>query len=63
MSTAEHKARARRLVEACYNSGNLAVMDEVLALDFGNHDPAESQVRKLGRKKWSRMQVRPKSQE
>jgi hypothetical protein len=31
MFTADNQARARWFVEACYNTGNLAIMDEVVA--------------------------------
>jgi len=47
MFTADNTARARRLVKACYHLGNFAIMDEVLAPDFGNHDLSASQVCKL----------------
>ena len=38
--SAETKGIARRLLEEAFNSGNLAVVDELLAPEFVNHDAA-----------------------
>ena len=40
MSTEEDKAKVRRLIEEFINKGNLAVADEVFAVNFVNHSPA-----------------------
>ena len=40
MSAEENKALARRVIEEMFNKGNLDVADEVLALDYVDHDPA-----------------------
>ncbi|MBM3134581.1 MAG: ester cyclase [Chloroflexi bacterium] len=37
MSTEENKAIVRRWVEECYNKGNLAVADELIATNYVNH--------------------------
>src|SRR5919202_2687526 len=47
MSAEENKAIVRRWVEECYNPGNLALVDELFAPDFANHDPARPDVRDL----------------
>lgn len=39
MSTEENKALARRVIEEGYSKGNLAVIDEIFAADFIDHDP------------------------
>jgi steroid delta-isomerase-like uncharacterized protein len=39
MSTEENKALARRVIEQMFNEGNLDVADELLALDYVDHDP------------------------
>jgi steroid delta-isomerase-like uncharacterized protein len=36
MSTEENKAIIRRWIEECYNQGNLAVVDELIAADYIN---------------------------
>lgn len=41
MTIEENKAIVRRLLEEGFNTGNLAVFDEMLAADFTNHDPAQ----------------------
>jgi steroid delta-isomerase-like uncharacterized protein len=38
--SADTKAIARRLLEEAFNSGNLAVVDELVAPEFVNHDAA-----------------------
>ena len=38
MSTEENKAQFRRTFEELFNKGNLAVADELVALDFLNHE-------------------------
>jgi steroid delta-isomerase-like uncharacterized protein len=38
--SAENKAIARRLLEEAFNSGNLDVVDELVAPEFVNHDAA-----------------------
>jgi steroid delta-isomerase-like uncharacterized protein len=38
--SAETKATARRLLEEAFNSGNLDVVDELVAPEFVNHDAA-----------------------
>jgi len=40
MSTEENKALARRVIEHMFNEGNLDVADELLALDYVDHDPS-----------------------
>jgi steroid delta-isomerase-like uncharacterized protein len=40
MSTEENKALARRVIEQMFNEGNLDVADELLALDYVDHDPS-----------------------
>ena len=39
MSTDELKAKLRNLDDEVFNKGNLAVIDDVVAPDFVNHDP------------------------
>ena len=38
MSAAENKAMVRRVFEAAINAGDYAVLDELLAADYVNHD-------------------------
>ncbi len=45
MSTETNKALVRRAVEECWNQGNVALIDELSAPDFVNHDPARPNVR------------------
>lgn len=45
MSTETNKALLRRAVEECWNQGNVALIDELGAPDFVNHDPARPNVR------------------
>lgn len=40
MSTEENKALVRRQFEAIWDGGNLAVIDELYAPNYVNHDPA-----------------------
>jgi len=40
MSTEENKALVRRQFEAIWNGGNLALIDELYAPNYTNHDPA-----------------------
>ena len=40
MSVGENKALARRVLEGMFNKGNLDVADELLALNYVDHDPA-----------------------
>jgi len=40
MSTEENKAVLRRLYEEVWSQGNLATVDELLAVDYVLHDPA-----------------------
>ncbi len=47
MSAEDNKALVRRWVEECYNPGNLALLDELFASDFVNHDPVRPDVRDL----------------
>ena len=44
MSTEENKAIVRRWMEECYNQGNLAVADELIAPDYVNHSAPLGQV-------------------
>jgi steroid delta-isomerase-like uncharacterized protein len=37
MSTEENKALARRIIEEAWNQGNLAAVDELMALDYSGH--------------------------
>jgi steroid delta-isomerase-like uncharacterized protein len=46
MSVEENKAVGRR-AEELWNTGNLAIADEVYATDFANHDPSTPDVRDL----------------
>ncbi len=39
MSTEENKALSRRLIEEVWNQGNLAVIDELTAPNYVDHDP------------------------
>lgn len=41
MTTEANKAIVRRLLEEGFNTGNMAVLDEMLADDFVNHNPSE----------------------
>ncbi|GAC1396344.1 MAG: ester cyclase [Chloroflexota bacterium] len=45
MSTEGNKAIVHRYVEDGYNRGNMAVFDELFAVDFVNHDPAQPAIR------------------
>src|SRR5438094_388133 len=47
MSTETNKAIVHRYVEEGYNACNMAVIDELFAADFVNHDPAQPAVRDL----------------
>ena len=47
MSTETNKAVVHRYVEEGYNAGNMAVIDELFATDFVNHDPSAPTVRDL----------------
>jgi steroid delta-isomerase-like uncharacterized protein len=47
MSTETNKAIVHRYVEEGYNACNMAVIDEVIAADFVNHDLAQPAVRDL----------------
>jgi steroid delta-isomerase-like uncharacterized protein len=40
MSAESNKALSRRLLDEAFNAGNMGVVDEVLAPDVVNHDPA-----------------------
>ncbi|HET7479523.1 MAG TPA: ester cyclase [Rubrobacteraceae bacterium] len=40
MSAEENKAIVRRVIEECFNQGNLDVIDELIAPDYVDHDPA-----------------------
>jgi nitroreductase len=42
VSTEENKARMRHIPEEIFNTGNLAVADEVIAADYGEHVPYSS---------------------
>ena len=44
--TSENKAILNR-VEELWNTGNLAIADEIFATDFTNHDPNASDVNDL----------------
>ena len=47
MSTETNKAVVHRYVEEGYNAANMAVIDELFATDFLNHDPSAPTVRDL----------------
>ena len=47
MSTETNKAVVHRYVEDGYNAGNMAVIDELFATEFVNHDPSAPTVRDL----------------
>ena len=47
MSAETNQAIVHRYVEEGYNAGNMAVLDELFAVDFVNHDPAQPSVRDL----------------
>jgi steroid delta-isomerase-like uncharacterized protein len=47
MSTETNKAIVHRYVEEGYNACNMAVIDELFAADFVNHDPAQPAIRDL----------------
>ena len=56
MSTKENKAIVRRWLEACYNEGELSVVDEVIASDYVNHSAPHGQTPGLeGEKQYLRM--------
>ena len=38
--SAENKAVVRRLIKEVWNKGNLGVVDEIVATNYANHDPA-----------------------
>lgn len=44
MSTEENKAIVRRWLEECYNEGNLAVADELIATNYVNHNAPHGQT-------------------
>ena len=46
MSARENKAIVQR-AEDLWNTGNLAIADEIHATDFVNHDPGDPDVRDL----------------
>ncbi len=51
MSAETNKAIVRRIAEECYNNGNVALVDELFAANYVNHDPSAPQVRdREGRK-------------
>lgn len=45
--TTTNRAIVHRFVEEAYNAGNLALLDDLCAVDFVNHDPAQPAVRDL----------------
>src|SRR5919205_184752 len=45
MAVEENKAIIRRWMDECYDRGNWALMDELFAPDFVNHDPAAPMAR------------------
>lgn len=47
MSTETNKAIVHRYVEDGYNANNLAVIDDLFAADFVNHDPTQPAARDL----------------
>jgi steroid delta-isomerase-like uncharacterized protein len=47
MGTETNKAIVQRYVEEGYNACNMAVIDQLFAADFVNHDPAQPAVRDL----------------
>lgn len=56
MAAEENKAVVRRSVEEGFNARNLAILDELCAPGFINHDPANPAVRdREGLKEWWRM--------
>ena len=53
MSVEENKAVTRRAVKELWNQGNMALLDELWAPNYVNHDPTNSEVRDLeGFKQW-----------
>ena len=44
MSTAENKALVRRWLEECYNKGNVAVADELVAANYVNNNSPHGQM-------------------
>ncbi len=44
MSTEENKALIRRWLEECYNKGNVAVADELIASNYVNHSAPHGQM-------------------
>jgi predicted ester cyclase len=44
MSTEENKAIIRRWLEECYNKGNVAVADELIATNYVNHSAPHGQT-------------------
>jgi len=44
MSTEENKAIVRRWLEECYNEGNVAVADELIATSYVNHSAPHGQT-------------------
>jgi len=56
MSTEENKAIIRRWVEECYNKGNLAVADELIAPNYVNRSAPLGQAPGLeGEKQYAAM--------
>lgn len=47
MTTKTNKEIVHRYVEDGFNAGNMAVIDELFAVDFVNHDPAQPAARDL----------------
>ena len=43
MATSESRDIARRFTEECWDKSNVEVLDELMAPDFTDHDPAPGQ--------------------
>lgn len=56
MSTEENKAVIRRWMEECYNQGNMAIADELIAANYVNHSAPLGQAPGLeGEKQYATM--------
>lgn len=42
MSIEQNKATARRFFEEAYNTGNVDILDEIIAADYLDHDPSDA---------------------
>jgi steroid delta-isomerase-like uncharacterized protein len=58
MLVEENKAVTRRVTEEIWNQGNMALLDELFAPNYVNHDPTNPEVRDLERFKQYVVSVR-----